>query len=270
MLGLRLGPHPQVVATTTPRPIPIIKALVADPRVLLTRESTFVNLDNLAPTFRDTVLTRYEGTTLGRQELHAEILDDVPGALWNRAILELARVTEHPPLERVVVGVDPSGSEQTECGIVVAGVARVGDVAHYYVVDDRSLAASPDARTRQAVSAYKSWKADRLVGEKNYGGDMVEALVRTVDPDVSYRPVQASRGKLIRAEPVAGLAEQDRLHHVGSFGPLEDELCSYDGSGPSPNRLDAMVFAVTELMERGSRAAEMTVPSGRIYEQYGE
>lgn len=260
MLGLRLGPRPRACVTTTPRPIPIVKYLVKDSHTWVSKESTYANLDNLAPTFRDTILTRYEGTTLGRQELHAELLEDVEGAHWTRALIEEGRVTEHPALERIVVGVDPSGSELTECGIVVAGIDRTPNPPHFYVVDDRSLAASADARTKQAVAAYNQHSADRVVGEPNYGGDMVEALLRTVDPSIPYKPVHSSRGKLLRAEPVAALSEQGRLHLVGSFPLMEDEMCSYDGSGPSPNRLDAMVFAVTELMSGAGGPATFRAP----------
>jgi phage terminase large subunit-like protein len=255
MFGLRLGPHPRACVTTTPRPIPIIKELVKAPGTHLTKGTTFDNLDNLAPTFREAILTRYEGTTLGRQEPYAEIIEDVEGALWTRALIEMHRVIEAPEMQRVVVGVDPSGSTITECGIVVAGRDNRIHPPHYYVLDDRSIAASPEVRMRQAVAAYHSLRADRMVGEKNYGGDQVGALIRQVDAQVAYKDVTASRGKMIRAEPVAALAEQGRLHHVGTFGPLEDELCSFDGSGQSPNRLDAMVFAVTELMDHGGPAS---------------
>lgn len=259
MLGLRLGADPRAVVTTTPRPIPIIKALIKAPTTRLNRESTYANLDNLAPAFREQVLTKYEGTTLGRQELYAEIIEDTEGALWRRANIEAHRTHAPPPLQRIVVGVDPPGSATgAECGIVSAGVDNQHP-PHFYILDDRSLQGSPDTWGNEAVAAYRTRSADRMIGERNFGGDMVESTIRTVDPDVSYRDVVSSRGKLLRAEPVAALAEQGRLHHVGSFGALEDELCSYEGTGPSPNRMDAMVFAVTELMQRGSyEASAMT------------
>ena len=264
MLGLRLGPKPRAVVATTPRPIPIIKALVKAPTTHLTRESTYVNLDNLAPSFREQVLMKYEGTTLGRQELYAEIIEDVDGALWNRAMIEAHRTHAPPQMSRIVVGVDPPGSATgAECGIVAAGMDNQHP-AHFYVLDDRSLHGSPDTWGHEAVALYRMRMADRIIGERNFGGDMVASTIRTVDPDVSYRDVVSSRGKLLRAEPVAALAEQGRLHHVGSFGPLEDEQCSYDGSGPSPNRMDAMVFAVTELMRGGSVEAEATLPKTTI------
>lgn len=266
MLGLRLGLDPRAVVTTTPRPIPIIKTLLKAKTTHLNRESTYANLDNLAPAFREQILTKYEGTTLGRQELYAEIIDDVEGALWTRAIIEAGRTFSPPPLQRIVVGVDPPGSATgAECGIVTAGIDKQSP-PHFYVLDDRSLHATPDGWGTEAVVAYRTRNADRIVGERNFGGDMVESTIRTVDPDVSYRDVVSSRGKLLRAEPVAALAEQGRLHHVGSFGALEDEQCSYDGSGPSPNRMDALVFAVTELMQRGSVQAEAALPSRALPE----
>lgn len=230
MLGLRLGSKPQAVVTTTPRPIPIIKTLAAANTTHLTKGTTYDNLDNLAPTFREVVLARYEGTTLGRQELYAEIIEDAEGALWKRANIEEHRTHQPPPMARIVVGVDPPGSATgAECGIVTAGMDDQRP-PHYYVLDDRSLQGSPDTWGNEAVTAYRTRSADRIIGEKNFGGDMVQHTIRTVDPDVSYRDVVSSRGKRLRAEPVAALAEQGRLHHVGTFGPLEDELCLAPGT----------------------------------------
>lgn len=264
MFGLRLGMSPRVVVTTTPRPIPIIKELAKSPMTHLTKGTTFDNLDNLAPTFRETILMRYEGTTLGRQELYAEIIEDVEGALWKRDIIERNRVSQAPKLIRIVVGVDPPGSATgAECGIVAAGMDDQWP-PHFYVIADRSLHGSPDTWGTESVATYRMLVADRIVGERNFGGDMVESTIRTVDPQVSYKDTTSSRGKLLRAEPVAALAEQGRLHHVGTFGPLEDELCSYDGSGPSPNRMDAKVFAVTELMTGSGGPATATVARGSL------
>lgn len=270
MLGLRLGQRPRACVTMTPRPIPIVKALVSDRRTHLTRETTFENLDNLAPSFREEILTKYEGTRLGRQELLAEILDEVEGALWTQALVEQHRVTDHPDLMRIVVGVDPPGSiEGAEAGIVAAGAARKGDKVHYYVLDDRSLHASPDGWGKEAVAVYRTRRADRILGERNFGGDMVESTIRTVDPDVSYRDVVSSRGKQLRAEPIAALSEQGRLHMVGSFPALEDELTSWVPGDRSPNRMDAMVFAVTELLDRGTMQGVASLPTRRILESYG-
>lgn len=207
---------------------------------------------------------KYEGTTLGRQELYAEIIEDTEGALWRRATIEAHRTHQPPELARIVVGCDPPGSSTgAECGIVAAGMDKQHP-PHFYVLDDRSLQGSPDTWGKEVVSCYRTRNADRIIGERNFGGDMVEKTIRTVDPDVSYRDVVSSRGKLLRAEPIAALAEQGRLHHVGTFGALEDELCSYEGTGPSPNRMDAMVFAVAELVSRGGGQATVTKPSTRI------
>lgn len=266
MLGLRLGTKPQAVVATTPRPIPIIKALVKASTTYLTRESTYVNLDNLAPAFREQVLMKYEGTTLGRQELYAEIIEDTEGALWRRATIEAHRTHSPPALVRIVVGCDPPGSATgAECGIVAAGMDEQYP-PHFYILDDRSLHGSPDTWGSEVVSCYRSRNADRIIGERNFGGDMVAKTIRTVDPDVSYRDTVSSRGKRLRAEPVAALAEQGRLHHVGTFGALEDEMCSWEDlpGQPSPNRLDAMVFAVTELVEGSGGPAKITMPTRRI------
>ena len=249
-LGLRLGPDPRIVATTTPRPIPLLRELIRDPMTVVTRGSTYDNLLNLAPGFIDRVLKKYEGMRLGRQELHAELLEDVPGALWTRELIEASRVPVFPSeLRRIVVAVDPAvsnGEESNETGIIVAGVAANG---HGYVLEDLSGRLSPDGWARQAVRAYHHYRADRIVGEVNNGGDLIENVLRTVDPQVSYRSVHASRGKYLRAEPIAALYEQGRIHHVGQFAELEDQLCSFvpNEFNGSPDRLDAAVWALTEL-----------------------
>lgn len=249
MLGLRLGQQPRCVVTTTPRPIPPLREIIAASTTVITRGTTYDNLANLAPSFRDQVLRKYEGTRLGRQELNAEILEDAEGALWKRDMLDKYRVTETPTLKRIVVAIDPSatgGEQADEAGIVAAG-RGVDD--HLYVLDDRSLRASPHGWASEAVALYHVLKADRIVGETNNGGEMVELTVRTVDKNASYKGVHASRGKQARAEPVAALYEQGRGHHVGTLGSLEDELCQWvPGEGASPNRLDALVWAATELM----------------------
>jgi len=184
-----------------------------------------------------------------RQEILAEDIDAAPGALWTRAMIEGNRVTKHPPLDRVVVGVDPPGGA-TECGIVAAGIAEVGGKLHGYVLSDKSLQASPDVWGRAVVTAYNATAAGRIVAEINFGGDMVQSTIATIDPDASYKAVRASRGKAVRAEPVAALYEQGRIHHVGEFPHLEDEQCMWipGHGGSSPNRLDALVWAITDLM----------------------
>ncbi|MFQ5534697.1 MAG: DNA-packaging protein [Sphingomonadales bacterium] len=254
MLGLRLGENPRVVATTTPKPVKLVRELLASRTVTVTRGSTFENADNLAPAFLDQIVARYEGTRLGRQELYAEVLEDVPGALWRRAQLDALRVQRRPGLMRIVIAVDPAvssspGSDET--GIVVAGL---GDDGIGYVLEDLSLSTSPDGWARVVVAAYHRWKADRIVAEANQGGDLVELTLRTVDATISYRAVRATRGKAARAEPVAALYEQRKCHHVGAFPALEDQMCAFTidfdraKSGVSPDRVDALVWALTELM----------------------
>lgn len=259
MMGLRLGQDPRCVATTTPQPIALIRSLVKDPTVHVTRGTTYENWDNLAPTFR-TFIGRYEGTRLGRQELDAELLDDIEGALWNYAMIDACRTDKAPvELKRVVVAIDPAttaGEDSDETGIIVAGTAMCDckggkeKEEHGFVLDDLSLRASPDGWAQRAVRVYRSRMADRIIAEVNNGGDMVERTIRTVDDKVSYKAVHASRGKQTRAEPVAALYEQGKVHHVGPFPVLEDQLCNWvPGVSPSsPDHLDALVWAITELM----------------------
>lgn len=253
LLGLRLGADPRVVVTTTPRPVAIVRSLLDRPGVVVTRGSTFENAANLAPAAMDQLRNRYEGTRLGRQELEAELLEDTPGALWTRSLLDANRVSSHPDLARVVVAVDPSGGhgeDNDEQGIVVAGKGVDG---RGYVLADRSCKLSPDGWGRRAVQAYIDFKADRIVYEQNFGGEMCEAVIRTaaraMGITVATKAVHASRGKAVRAEPIAALDEQGKVSHVGSFPQMEDELCVWtQDSGQSPNRLDARVWALTDLM----------------------
>lgn len=251
--ALRLGEHPQTIITTTPRPTKIIKSLLTQEGTKVVRGSTFDNAANLAPAALIDLRARYEGTRLGRQELYGEIVDDVEGALWSRQMLEDSRVAEHPPLIRIIVAIDPavtSGESSDETGIIVAGITSD---SHYYILEDLSCRQSPEAWARIAVDAYHRYKADRIVAETNNGGDMIESLIRQVDPVVSYKKVTATRGKLVRAEPVAALWEQGRAHLVGGYAALEDELSNYTvASKDSPNHLDAMVWAITELMDGAS------------------
>jgi len=256
MMGLRLGDSPQAVVTTTPRPIKIVRDLVADKRNHVTRGTTYDNRGNLAPGFFSYVIKRYEGTRLGRQELNAELLDDVPGALWKRGAIDQTRVNRHPPLVRIVVAIDPAASstiDADETGIVAAGIGRDG---HGYVLEDRSLQGTPAEWARAAVAAYTSLQADRIVGEVNNGGEMVGFTIQTIDSTVSYKAVHASRGKATRAEPISALYERGLVHHVGSFPQLEDQMCTWLPGEDSPDRMDALVWALTELMlggEQGSR-----------------
>ena len=247
-LGLRLGENPQVVITTTPRPLKILKELVTDPLTALTKGSTYDNLPNLADSFAKRIIARYEGTRLGRQELHAEILDDVIGALWQRSDIEDHRIAEAPDyLERIVVGVDPAvtvSEEADETGIIVCG--KIGNRG--YILDDLSGRYSPQEWAIKAIQIYYKYNADRIVAEVNQGGDMVEHTIRTVDKNVSFKAVRAARGKILRAEPIAALYEQGRIHHCGMFAELEDQLCTYTHDNrESPDRLDALVWGLTDL-----------------------
>lgn len=250
-LGLRLGSNPQALVTTTPRPIPIIKAMIKDPATHLTRGSTYDNRANLAEGFFADIVSRYEGTRLGRQELNAELLEDTPGALWSSAMIEAARVAKAPGLKRIVVAIDPPISAEEgsdECGIVVAGLGEDG--LGYILADISVPQAKPAEWARVAIQAYHGWKADRIVAEVNQGGLMVRHTLETVDRNAAITTVHASKGKAARAEPVAALYEQGRVKLVGSFSALEDQMCGWvPGSSPkSPDRMDAMVWALTELM----------------------
>ena len=253
--GLRLGSNPQVVVTTTPKPIKLIKELVANPATATTRGSTYENRANLARNFFDTIIRKYEGTRLGRQELMAELLDDRPGALWTLTAIDADRIRECPELFRVVIGVDPavtSGEDSAEWGIVVAGIGPnptgAENPCHFYVLEDLSGKYSPHDAATRIVGAYKAHRADRVVDEVNNGGDMIEAILRNLDHNFAYKPVHASRGKMTRAEPISALYEQHRVHHVGAFGILEDQMCDYFPLDPkSPDRMDALVWALTEL-----------------------
>ena len=253
--GLRLGANPQAIVTTTPRPSAVIRGLLVDPACVVTRGTSYDNRANLAPAYYSAILAQYEGTRLGRQELNAELLEDNPGALWQRAAIDATRVRVAPSLRRVVVGVDPSVTNtetSDETGIVVAGLGDDGD---FYIAADCSLRGSPDAWARAAVGAWHDHQADRIVAETNNGGDLVESVLRTVNPNVPFTKVTATRGKAIRAEPIAALYEQGRVHHVGLFSKLEDQMADFDPVMPagrrSPDRMDALVWAMTELATGG-------------------
>lgn len=262
--GLRLPPRARVCITTTPRSIPLLKELLKRKDTVTTRGSTYENLHNLEPKFAANVLERYEGTRLGRQEIEAQLLEDLEGALWGHDQLDQLRIHESKleQLRRVVVAVDPSGSDETtdrgdEQGITVAGTfSDAAGVSHGRVLADRSCKLSPDGWGKRAVQAAIDFKADCIVAESNYGGAMVEHVVQTaaraLNVTVRFKMVTASRGKHQRAEPVAALYEQKRVKHVGTFAQLEDELClftpqGWEGEG-SPNRADAAVWALTELL----------------------
>lgn len=249
--GLRLGEKPQAIVTTTPRPTRMVREIMADPATVITRGNTYDNKANLAPSFFDAILRRYDGTRLGRQEIAGELLDDNPNALFKRSDIDAGRVREIPQLTRVVVAIDPAvtsdeGSDET--GIVIAGADGNG---HGYVLGDKSMRATPEGWARAAILAYAEHKADRIVAESNNGGEMIASVIKSVDPSVPVKLVTASRGKAIRAEPVAALYEQHRIHHVGGFAALEDQMVEFnpaDPAGKSPDRMDALVWAITELL----------------------
>jgi phage terminase large subunit-like protein len=257
--GLRLGTHPQQVVTTTPRPLTLIRKIMADPNTFVTRGRTYDNADNLAAPFLRQIEEKYGGTRFGRQEIEGEVLDDIPGALWSRSNIDENRKREVPEeLQRIIVAIDPSASSNEgsdETGIVCVGMARDADGYNRgYVLADRSLRGSPDEWARAAVALYREFEADRIVAEKNQGGEMVEAVIRAVDRNVPVTLVHATRGKLIRAEPVSALYEQNRIHHVGRFDELEDQMCTFsadfDRANGSPDRMDALVWGLSFLFEK--------------------
>lgn len=260
--GLRLGKRPRVMATSTPRPTKLFKDLVArvGVDVVITRSTTSANAANLAPLFLTQIVGRYAGTRLGRQELDGELIDDVAGALWSRAkIDELRMAPAHvPQIVRVVVAIDPavtSGEDADETGIIAAGL---GEDGHGYVFEDSSGIMKPTDWAKASIALFKARSGDRIVAEVNNGGEMVENTIRMIDPNVPFKAVHASRGKAIRAEPVSALYEQGRVHHVGAFPALEDQLCAFTTdfdrgkAGYSPDRLDALVWALTELLVSGT------------------
>jgi phage terminase large subunit-like protein len=258
--GLRLGSQPRQLITTTPRPIALLKRLLTDPSAVTTRAPTRANALNLAPTFLEGVMARYAGTRLGRQELDGEMIEDRPDALWSRTLIEDCRVAEAPQLQRIVVAVDPPASSSKRadaCGLVAAGIAESGIV--YVLADDSVAAATPSLWANKAIALWRRLDADALVVEINQGGDMVSSVIREIDPGVPVTPVRAHRGKWLRAEPVATLYEQRRVRHVGCFPALEDEMCDFGtmglSNGRSPDRLDALVWAVSALALQ-PRAAE--------------
>jgi phage terminase large subunit-like protein len=257
LLGLRLA-DPRVLVTTTPKPVRLIRELLGDAETAVVRGSTYENLENLAPLFARRILQKYEGTRTGRQEIYAELLEEAEGALWNRAQLEQCRVKQPPTaMDRVVIAIDPavtSTEESDETGIIAAGVAtcycKKKPELHGFVLGDVSGRYTPDEWATAAVDLMDHLEADRIVAEVNNGGDLVEFTLRTVRRMVPYTAVHASRGKRTRAEPVAALYEQGKIHHVGDCAELEDQLCGWEplGDQPSPDRLDALVWAFTELM----------------------
>ncbi len=265
MLTMRMGHQPQIMATTTPRPVPLIRRLMKEKGVAITRGRTFDNRTSLPDAWRSAMIGLYGGTNLGRQELDGELIDDVAGALWSRALMEACRVSAPPPLRRIVIGVDPPASVGGDaCGIVAVGLGEDGKA---YVLGDHSVVGrSPEGWARAVANAAAAWGADRVVAESNNGGNMVESTLRGAAINMPVKRVHASQGKAARAEPVATLYEAGRAFHAGAFAALEDELCGlvsgggYEGPGRSPDRADACVWAMTELM----LTAQGAVPRVRV------
>ncbi len=251
--GLRIGENPKLIVTTTPKPVPMLRDIIGREGVHITRGSTFENAANLAPAALAELKHRYDGTRLGRQELYAEVIDDVPGALWSHSQLDALRIKHAPDLVRIIIAIDPavtSGAQADSTGIIAVGL---GEDHHAYVLQDATVQAAPHQWARKAVAVYEALAADLVIGEVNQGGDLVESVLRTIAPHLPYRAVRANRGKLLRAEPVAALYEQGKVHHVGSFGLLEDEMTRFAPGlieQNSPDRVDALVWAITELMLR--------------------
>lgn len=276
MFGLRLGNAPQVIFTTTPKPVRLIRELAvrgtdcgqlragttAHADVVMTRGSTYENVANLAPTFIHETVRRYEGTTLGRQELYAEILEDIEGALWTTSMIDEHRVLPGagiPDMKRIVVAVDPavtSKASSDETGIVVIGLGANG---HLYVFHDGTLKATPNAWAKRVIELYHLYSADRVIGETNNGGELVETVIRNINANIPFTAVNASRGKTRRAEPIVALYEQGKVHHVGTLVNLEQQMTTWrEGLGmPSPDRMDALVWGATELI--GARSKKVFV-----------
>lgn len=274
--GLRLGDNPRSIVTTTPRPLPIIRKMLVTDSVVVTRGSTFDNAANMPKSFIREIEDKYGGTRLGRQELEGEILEDIPGALWNRTDIDETRLSEAPELERVYVAIDPATSSEEgsdETGIVVVGFARDNDgYARGYVLNDSSGKYTPEEWSRKAVSLYRQYEADRIIAEKNQGGAMVESVIKAADRSVTVELVHASRGKYVRAEPISALYEQKRVHHVGRFDKLEDQMCLFsvdnvrDRNTGSPDRVDALVWGLTKIFDKivGRRRGEKKDSPGVI------
>ncbi|HEX3675436.1 MAG TPA: terminase family protein [Rhizomicrobium sp.] len=251
-MALRLGADPRLCVTTTPRNTPALKTMIASRETTLTTSRTRDNETNLAPGFVGALEARYAGTRLGRQELDGDLIDDNESAVWKRDWIEAGRVAKAPALDRIVVAIDPpAGLDGDDCGIVVAGRAPDG---HFYVLADRSVGGlTPTGWAERAVAVYDEFKADILVAEANQGGEMVRTLLKQASKLAPVTLVHATRDKKTRATPIAALYERGEAHHVRAFAELEDQMCQFDGTGPSPDRMDALVWALTDLAsgERG-------------------
>lgn len=261
LLGLRLGSNPLCLVSSTPKPTKFIKELAARKDTITTHGNTFENLDNLAKPFIETIIAKYKGTRLERQEIFAQILDDNPNALWHRDWIDFNRVVYIPDnLSRIMVAIDPAASHDSETsdetGIIVVAEGRAlygmsfPELPHYYVIEDLSLVATPEKWARQAIAAYHRHKANKIIAERNQGGDMVMSTLKNIDKNVPVELVWASRGKATRAEPISALYEQNRVHHIGTFDLLEDEMCEWCAGMDSPSRMDALVWGLTSLTNK--------------------
>lgn len=271
-LACRDGDLPQMVITSTPLPIQPLRDLIKRHNPIITRGSTYDNCANLSPIYLDNIKRLYEGTRLGRQEIYGEILEDNPDALWTTSVIDGTRIEAVvDEYQRIIVAVDPAvtnneGSDA--CGIVV--LAQIKD--HAYVLEDATIKAHPAEWGKRVIALYQQYKADRVIAEVNQGGALVEQLLLSIDPGVSYKGIHATRGKHKRAEPVAALYEQGRVHHVGYFGELETEMTQYnpyDVHAKSPNRMDALVWGVTELLlvNRNQAYLDAMLPSGSPFDE---
>ena len=253
LMCLRLGADPRMAITTTPRAIESLKMLMQSPDVALTKSTTAANAAHLAPGFLETMQRRYAGSRLGRQELDAEIIEDNDAALWKRSWIDAHRVREAPELARIVVAVDPPASAKgDECGIIVAGMTD--ERAVYVLADCSAEGLTPAGWAKRVAEAFERYEADCVVAEANQGGEMVRAVLNDALPRATLKLVHATRGKRVRASPYTVPYETGRVHHVGSFASLEDQMCNYDGSGESPDRMDALVWALAELIPPVKRA----------------
>jgi phage terminase large subunit-like protein len=273
MFGLRIGENPQCMFTTTPKPFKWLKKIYKSDRTVIVRGTTYDNKAHLAPSFLTDLEAKYAGTTLGRQEMLAEDIEDADGALWAREIIKCR--TPSAEFERIVVAIDPTArdpkdrdeDEGDEAGIIVVGMTTeehptLGLVAHAYIIEDRTMIGSPNQWAKEAIDAYDFYQADVIVAETNNGGDMVRGTIHAIDPNVAFKKLWASRGKAIRAEPVQSLYEQGRVFHCREFSKLEAEMTTWVPRMrmPSPNRLDAMVWGVTEAVLEGQPWSEGPSP----------
>ena len=262
--GLRTGASPRVCVTTTPRPIQIIKDIIKAAGTIDVRRSTYDNFDNLSPVYKKHVIEPLMGTRLGRQEIEGEIIEDVEGALWTIEMIDKNRVRleDCPQFKRIVIPIDPEATSTKDSAMTGIIPVAKGVNDEYYVLHDYSLRGRPEAWGAKAINAYHDLKADIIIGEVNNGGEMIEAVIKSLDDSVNYKAVRASRGKLTRAEPVSALYAQGKVHHVGCLPALEDQMCSWVPGDKSPDQMDSLVWGITELMEAKSKTNWKAVTKG--------